>query len=89
MLNWLGLVSRKPYTEDYVPVLPWLGVLWWGVACGCWLLLHRPSWLRMAVPALLRPLAVLGRWSLVYYLLHQPILMGVLLAWGAWWGVTP
>ena len=88
-LNWLGLVSRKPYTEDYVPVLPWLGVLWWGVACGCWLLLHRPSWLRMAVPALLRPLAVLGRWSLVYYLLHQPILMGVLLAWGAWWGVTP
>ena len=26
-LNWLGLVSRKPFTEDYVPVLPWLGVM--------------------------------------------------------------
>ncbi|MBC7603197.1 MAG: DUF1624 domain-containing protein, partial [Ramlibacter sp.] len=24
--NWLGLISRKPITEDYVPVLPWLGV---------------------------------------------------------------
>ncbi len=31
-LNWLGLITRKPVTEDYVPLLPWLGVVWWG---GC------------------------------------------------------
>ena len=24
--NWVGLVTRLPVTEDYVPVLPWLGV---------------------------------------------------------------
>ena len=33
-LNWLGLITRKPITEDYVPLLPWLGVMWWGVAAG-------------------------------------------------------
>ena len=36
--NWLGLVSRKPITEDYVPLFPWLGVMWWGMAAGQWLL---------------------------------------------------
>lgn len=84
-LNWLGLVSRKPFTEDYVPVLPWLGVMWWGVAAGQWLLLHRPGWLQGALPAALQPLqplATLGRWSLSYYLVHQPALLGVLSAVG-------
>jgi MFS family permease len=28
-LNWLGLVSRLPITEDYVPLLPWLAAVWW------------------------------------------------------------
>ncbi|WP_027994981.1 heparan-alpha-glucosaminide N-acetyltransferase [Simplicispira psychrophila] len=85
-LNWLGLVSRKPFTEDYVPVLPWLGVMWWGLAAGQWLLLHRPCWLQGALPPALQPLqplATLGRWSLSYYLLHQPVLLGVLFA-GGW-----
>ena len=31
-LNWLGFVTRKPATEDFVPLLPWLGVMWWGMA---------------------------------------------------------
>jgi uncharacterized membrane protein len=33
-LNWLGLIGYKPITEDYVPLLPWLGVMWWGMAAG-------------------------------------------------------
>ena len=37
-LNWTGLVTKKPITEDYVPVLPWLGVMLWGLAAGQWLL---------------------------------------------------
>ena len=81
-LNWLGLVSRKPFTEDYVPLLPWLGVLWWGLAAGQWLLSHQPQWLQGDVPKWLQPLAALGRWSLSYYLLHQPVLLGALLALG-------
>ena len=81
-LNWLGLVSQKPYTEDYVPLLPWLGVMWWGLAAGQWLLAHRRSWLQAGLPAVFRPLALLGRWSLSYYMLHQPLLLGMLTAMG-------
>ena len=78
-LNWLGLISRKPITEDYVPLLPWLGVMWWGVAAGVWVLRRRPAWLARAVAPVMWPLSVLGRWSLSYYLLHQPVLMGLLM----------
>ena len=80
--NWLGLVSRKPYTEDYVPVLPWMGVMLWGVAAGQWLLVRRPLWLQTRLLAPLQPLATLGRWSLSYYMLHQPLMIGLLLAVG-------
>jgi uncharacterized membrane protein len=80
VLNWLGLISRKPITEDYVPLLPWLGVMWWGVAAGAWVLRHRSVWLARSVTPLMRPLVALGRWSLIYYLLHQPVLMGLLMA---------
>ena len=27
------------------------------------------------------PLAALGRWSLTFYMLHQPLLIGAILAW--------
>ena len=74
--NWLGLVGHKPKTEDYVPLVPWLGVMWWGMAAGTWLQRHRAPWLR-AAPAPVA-LSFLGRWSLSFYMLHQPVLMGVL-----------
>ncbi len=54
-LNWLGLVSRKPFTEDYVPVLPWLGVMWWGLAAGQWVLRHHPGWLALPLHRRVRP----------------------------------
>lgn len=87
-LNWLGLVSLKPYTEDYVPLLPWLGVMWWGLAAGQWLLAHQRNWLQAGLPGVLRPLALLGRWSLSYYMLHQPVLLGMLVAMGWAFGLT-
>lgn len=79
-LNWLGWVSRLPITEDYVPVFPWLGVMWWGMAAAQW-------WLaRGATPGLaslnqVRLLGWLGRHSLPYYMLHQPVLLGGLALW--------
>ncbi len=81
-LNWLGVVTRKPFTEDYVPVLPWLGVMWWGTAAGQWALQRRAGWLYAGLPKAVRPLVLLGRWSLSYYMLHQPVLIGTLLAVG-------
>lgn len=77
--NWLGLVSRKPITEDFVPLFPWLGLMWWGMAAGNWALRHRRHWFSLKFEGAGRFLALLGRWSLSYYLLHQAVLMGLLM----------
>ena len=77
--NWLGLISRKPITEDYAPLFPWLGCMLWGLVWG----LGRspgadkpPTHSGIQNPK--RVLAWLGRHSLPYYLIHQPILFGTL-----------
>jgi uncharacterized membrane protein len=85
--DWVGLVTRKPVTEDYAPVLPWLGVMLWGLAAGQWLLAHQRASLAGAVPRALHPLAGLGRWSLSFYMVHQPVLIGALMAWQ--WAALP
>jgi uncharacterized membrane protein len=82
-LRWVGLVTKKPVTEDYVPVLPWLGLLLWGLAAGREALARAPGLLQGGLPPAARPLAVLGRWSLSFYMLHQPILIGALMGWMA------
>lgn len=82
-LNWTGLVTFKPITEDYVPLLPWLGVAWWGLAAGRCVLAHRRRWLVGGLPPALRPLAALGRWSLTFYMVHQPVLIGLVGGWAA------
>jgi uncharacterized membrane protein len=86
-LAWTGLITRKPITEDFVPVLPWLGVMLWGVAAGQALLAHRREVLTGPLAAPLQPLAVLGLWSLSFYMLHQPVFIGGILAgrWLGWW----
>jgi uncharacterized membrane protein len=78
--NWLGLIGQKPRTEDYVPLIPWLGVMWWGMAAGQGLLRRHRALLVTRLPRGTAPLAWLGRWSLSWYMLHQPILFGLLLA---------
>ena len=81
LTNWVGLVTQKPVTEDWVPLLPWLGVMLWGLALGQWLLARqRPLLAGPLLPALV-PLATLGRWPLTVYMLHQPLLIGALTGW--------
>ena len=77
--NWVGLVTHPPVAEDFVPILPWLGVMWWGAAAGEWLLARRPRWLAAPVLKAAGPLAALGRWSLSFYMVHQPVLIGLLM----------
>ena len=77
MLGWIGFMTAKPVTEDYVPLFPWTGVLLLGVAAGHALVRTRFAALAplARLPAALR---LLGRHSLVVYLLHQPLLLGLL-----------
>ena len=74
--DWIGLVTHLPVTEDYVPVLPWLGVMWWGAAATDWLLRQRKPVLAGSLPRPLALFALLGRWSLTFYMTHQLVLLG-------------
>lgn len=76
-INWLGGASIKPRTEDYVPLFPWIGVVFLGTGLGA---IARPRCLddrRWRTPSL-HPLTWVGRHSLTLYLVHQPILIGVM-----------
>ena len=75
--GWLGFMTAKPVTEDYVPLFPWMGVMLVGIAVGHALIRNgfRAVALFERGP---RMLAWLGRHSLAVYMLHQPILIGSL-----------
>ena len=80
--NWLGLITHKPITEDYVPLLPWLSVMLLGYAgADRWLqrLSAAPAHRSLAIGRVRGLLAWLGRHSLAYYMLHQPVLIGALM----------
>jgi uncharacterized membrane protein len=82
-LQWLGLMTYKPPTEDYVPLIPWFGVVLLGICAGHRLLRHpvaRPLVHGQSGSSPARWLAFAGRHSLVIYLLHQPLLVGSLWA---------
>ena len=79
-LNWVGLMTHKPPTEDYVPLFPWLGVVLVGIAAGAWVAgRERPTVISLGRIAP-KWLAWLGRYSLLVYMVHQPLLVGILRA---------
>lgn len=80
-INWLGLMTHLPYTEDYVPLIPWFGVVLIGMFIGKALFTvnNTPSWLAWnANNPVTKTLAFSGRHSLHIYILHQPIFIGLI-----------
>ena len=77
-LLWLGLVDAVPPSNDYVPVLPWSGVVLLGLAAGRALPWHRAPALP-AAPG--RLLARAGRHTLPLYLVHQPVFLALVWLW--------
>lgn len=77
-LFWLGLGSYAPRTNDFVPLFPWFGVVLAGIVVARLAPLV-PQRLRLnsAGAWMPRPLLWAGRNSLIVYLLHQPILFGI------------
>lgn len=81
-LHWTGLSPTVAPTFDHQPLLPWLGVVAAGVVVGR-ALQHSPAarWTLDAPPA--RLLGWCGRHSLVLYMAHVPVLVGLVAA-AAW-----
>ncbi|MGJ0533419.1 heparan-alpha-glucosaminide N-acetyltransferase [Methylocystis sp.] len=86
-LQWIGLSTSEPMTQDWRPLFPWAGALLLGVAMG-----------KLAIPVYEERLGVsgeganplptrakgewlpfLGRHSLFIYLAHQPALFALLM----------
>ena len=81
---WLlpfGVVPEGLFMPDYRPLLPWFGVVLLGVFVGS-LVYGRGKRAVWRMPLFARPLGFLGRWSLGIYLVHQPVMVGVLWATG-------
>ena len=85
-LQWVGLMPQKPITEDYAPFLPWFGVVLIGQFSASVIFkyktfkslsgyfLHwgnKPSNYQKVI-------CCMGRHSLIIYLLHQPLFLGIL-----------
>jgi uncharacterized membrane protein len=82
-LTWLGVPGAGLAMVDYYPLLPWFGVALLGVAAGKVLYprgARRFALAELGQAAPVRGLCFLGRNSLVIYMVHQPILLGSLLA---------
>lgn len=90
-LQWLGLGTFAPKTEDYVPIFPWFGVVLIGLFLGRYFFLrvsHESakgdslgpdslgSW--HSPHPVFTTLALAGQHSLIIYLIHQPIFMGLI-----------
>ncbi len=80
-LSWLGFTFQGMYTIDYYPLVPWFGAVLLGLGLGN--MVYKKNGRRFAVRDLsserfVRPLTGLGRNSLLIYLLHQPVMLGLL-----------
>lgn len=83
-LYWVGLHSVPPRSNDFVPLMPWLGPFLIGL--GVMKLAIKSGWsarlaaLETGDNAVSRAARFSGRHSLAFYLAHQPMLLA--LVWG-------
>ncbi|UCG95800.1 MAG: DUF1624 domain-containing protein [archaeon] len=79
-LMWLGFVQEGAYSLDYFPLLPWFGLVLLGIFYGN--ILYPQGKRDFRIRELNnRPekfLSFLGKNSLLIYLLHQPLILGII-----------
>lgn len=79
-LLWLGIPPASFASVDYTPLFPWFGIVLLGMGFGeQWYPEGKRSFADPDLSAsLIRPLALLGRHSLLIYLVHQPVILVLL-----------
>lgn len=80
-LLWVGLAPVPPSSSDYVPMFPWFAAVLAGISFGIWAdktgLFQRMAGLQWSSSGW-KPIILIGRNSLIFYLLHQPLMMGAM-----------
>jgi len=72
----LGIHTPAYASFDYFPLLPWLGIFLAGAALGKSVYVSRKSLIRRRLPVTFINFS--GRHSLLIYIVHQPVILGVL-----------
>lgn len=76
-LSWIGFAELPPRSNDYVPLFPWLAALLAGVAIARIAIARGWNFKLADVQHRDTLLAKAGRHSLIVYLVHQPVLIGL------------
>lgn len=78
---WSGLSQLIPKANDYVPIFPWFGWVLIGLTIAK-AMHHYNIWSKLSrfelTGKIARLLRFFGRHSLIFYLVHQPIMIGLL-----------
>lgn len=82
---WIGLGTQTPVTADWVPMFPWLAAGLIGLGIGKmfilpWMTSRPPQSEPRTQNQITKALSWMGRHSLAVYLIHQPILIGMIQA---------
>ena len=80
-LNWIGLFTVPPRSNDFVPLMPWLGPFLIGMGCTRIAMATgfttRLAGIDTGSRLVSRAARFSGRHSLAFYLVHQPVLLAL------------
>ena len=74
-------INKAPWMADYMPLFPWLGVFLIGCVIGRLCYKDKKTVFPVrgkVMKAISRPIEFIGRHSLIIYLVHQPVVYGIL-----------
>lgn len=78
---WTGLSAVTPVSNDYVPIFPFFAAVLFGIALTQFLIARDALAKFYKYQGTSKPsqlLKFIGKHSLVYYIVHQPIMIGIL-----------
>lgn len=78
LMTFLGFMRRGFFSTDYFSLMPWFFLF----SAGYFLykLAKEKEWLAKmpSLPSLGKPFRIIGKYSLIIYMLHQPVIYGLL-----------